>query len=192
MSVTYKNIKNHTYYLHSSFTKTGKKRYYFSTKRPQEPVNTIPEGYEIYENPNGQVFLRKILKSLITQEELADVNKSIEKYAAIEGIKTVLQKKHIVLYTPDQNIQQLKALFSTMISPNNSEKLQSLLNNTLTYSAVMRFELLDPNKRLFLPERFVYMGDGFWFIIDKPKTLIKLCKKFIKHIGRDSFFELGV
>ena len=40
-----------TYYLHQGKTKTGKPKYYFSTKIKGDLVEEIPEGYEIYEHP---------------------------------------------------------------------------------------------------------------------------------------------
>ncbi len=55
-AVTHINRKRVTYYLHVGKTKTGKPRYYFSTKTPANTASEIPEGYEIYENPNAQVF----------------------------------------------------------------------------------------------------------------------------------------
>ncbi|KKM87650.1 hypothetical protein LCGC14_1266760 [marine sediment metagenome] len=56
MLVTYINRKEDIYYLHKGKTKTGKPKYFFSKKRNGDLVEKIPDGYEIYENPNAQVF----------------------------------------------------------------------------------------------------------------------------------------
>jgi hypothetical protein len=58
MAIEYVNRKQKTYYLHAGTTKTGKPKYFFSTKAEGVLVDDIPEGYEIYENPNAQVFLQ--------------------------------------------------------------------------------------------------------------------------------------
>ena len=58
MAIEYINRKGDTYYLHERKTKTGKPKYHFSMKKDGELVESIPHGYEIYENPNAQVFLR--------------------------------------------------------------------------------------------------------------------------------------
>ena len=34
-------------------------------------AESIPDGFEVYENPNSQVFLRKIAPALVTKEEVA-------------------------------------------------------------------------------------------------------------------------
>ena len=58
MSVEYVNRKDDTYFLQVRKTKTGKPNYYFGRKLTGIPVDELPEGYEIYENPkDGQVYL---------------------------------------------------------------------------------------------------------------------------------------
>ena len=57
MVVEYVNRKGRKHYLHEGKTKTGKPMYFFSMKSEGNPANAIPEGYEIYEHPNAQVFV---------------------------------------------------------------------------------------------------------------------------------------
>ena len=77
MPVEYINRKGQIYYLHQGTTKTGKPKYFFSMKQAAQQVDTIPEGFEIYENPNAQVFLRKIQPKLISDEEIAIVKRRL-------------------------------------------------------------------------------------------------------------------
>jgi hypothetical protein len=42
----------------------------FAMKSEGQLADRIPEGFEIYENPNAQVFLRRIPPKIITDEEL--------------------------------------------------------------------------------------------------------------------------
>ena len=56
MTITYTNRSLQTYYLHQGTTKTGKPKYFFSKKSEGNLVEQIPDGFEIYENPNAQVF----------------------------------------------------------------------------------------------------------------------------------------
>ena len=58
MPITHVNVKGKTYYLHQGTTKTGKPKYHFAMKREGNLADSIPEGFEIYENPNTQVFLQ--------------------------------------------------------------------------------------------------------------------------------------
>lgn len=59
MTVQYTNKSNQTYHLHKKITSRGNFRYYFSKEQKNNLADKIPDHYEIYENPNGQVFLRK-------------------------------------------------------------------------------------------------------------------------------------
>ncbi len=40
-------------------------------------VEGIPEGFEVYENPNAQVFLRKVQPKTITDEEVEVVKRGL-------------------------------------------------------------------------------------------------------------------
>jgi len=60
MPVNYTNFRGQKYYLHKGKAKKSGSQYFFSMKQDGEVAESIPEGYEIYETPNGQVFLRKI------------------------------------------------------------------------------------------------------------------------------------
>ena len=70
MTITYTNRSLQTYYLHQGTTKTGKPKYFFSKKSEGNLVEQIPDGFEIYENPNAQVFLRRIPKKIVTDTEV--------------------------------------------------------------------------------------------------------------------------
>ena len=59
MSIQYTNRLGQIYYLCQGITKTGKPKYFFSTKTDGNRVKMIPDDFEIYENPNAQVFLIK-------------------------------------------------------------------------------------------------------------------------------------
>ena len=81
MPVTHVNRKRDTYYLHAGKTKAWNPRYWFSKSTEGELVGSIPEGYEVYENPDAQVFLRKIAPQLVTPAEIAMVEEGLRRYA---------------------------------------------------------------------------------------------------------------
>ena len=55
----------------------------------------------------------------------------------------------------------------------------------------MRFVLVDKAERLFAPERYCFRGSvDDWISIGPPAPLEKLAAKYLKHLGRESFFEL--
>ena len=59
------------------------------------------------------------------------------------------------------------------------------------YQPVMRFTLVDEERRRFGPERFCFRGSvDNWIPIGPPGSLEQLAAKYLKHLGQDSLYEL--
>jgi len=55
----------------------------------------------------------------------------------------------------------------------------------------MQFVLIDKKKRLFNIQRYNYRGSiDDWIDIDYFEPLDELVRKYVKHLGQESFFEL--
>jgi len=124
-------------------------------KAERHLAEAIPEGYEIYENPNGRVFLRRIQPKLIEDSERA----MVQKYLA-ESPGTFLcdiKGKTITVFESDQDVESLKELFRSIALLRKIET-EELVRNTITFSAVFRFILDDAEKRLFTVERYCFKG----------------------------------
>ncbi len=188
MTLRYTNYKGETFYLHKGTGKKGGSQYSFSKKEVGAPVKSIPEGYEIYEDPNGRVFLRKIVRKKITQEEVSVVENSIQQYSKQKDYKIDVKGKAITIYLPDQEIKDLRRTFDSSISENQS-LLDRFLKNLLTYSPVMRFILTNEKEREFQVERAEFLDDD-WFLLDGSTDLQKLAKKYCGHLGKDSLYDL--
>jgi hypothetical protein len=85
--ITHTNAKGQTFSLYQGTTKTGKPRYYFAMQSEGTLATAIPAGYEIYENPNAQVFLRRIPPKIITDAERQVVEAGMRTYATIKDYK---------------------------------------------------------------------------------------------------------
>jgi hypothetical protein len=188
MTVRYTNYKGETYYLHKGTGKKGGSQYSFSKKEVGAPVKSIPKGYEIYEDTNGRVFLRKTVPPKISKEELSVVENSIRQYAKLKDYKIDVKGKAITIYLPDQETDDLRSCFDSLVFINHS-LLDKSLKNILTYSPVMRFILTDQKGRKFRVERADFLDDD-WFLLDGPNDLQKLAKKYCRHLGKDSFYDL--
>src|SRR5215472_15091192 len=112
--ITHINAKGKTYYLHQGTTKTGKPKYHFSMQSEGQLAESIPVGFEIYENPNAQVFLRRIPPKIITNEERQVVEDGMRKYAEVQDYKIDVKGNAIVVYTADQDIETLADVFKDM------------------------------------------------------------------------------
>jgi len=96
--ITYTNAKGKTYYLHQGTTKTGKPKYYFATNPEGRLAASIPERFEIYENPNAQVFLRRIPPKIMTDEERQVVEEGMRRSADVKDYKIDVKGNVIALF----------------------------------------------------------------------------------------------
>lgn len=190
MVVEYPNRKCQKYYLHQGTTKTGKAKYFFSMKSEGNLVEYIPDGFEIYENPNAQVFLRRIQPKIITDEEIATVDKGMKKFSSLQYYQIDVKKNTISVYTPNQNVAVLSEIFSGLSSCKEVD-IQNQLARSISYSSMLRFVLYDEQKRIFMTERFCFLGSiDDWIEIGEPGILKKLVEKYVKHLEKESFYEL--
>lgn len=180
MPVSYENFRGEMYHLHSKLTKKGNTTYHFSKKEEGAiSINTIPDLYEIYENPNGKVYLRKKMKPLIIEEEVKIVEEGMEKNCEIEDFKLDIKKNFIYIYTLDNEMK-------------NRVIPEQFINKYKQYETQMRFVLIDQDERIFEVERFSYKGSiNDWIYLEGSTDLEELVRKYTQHLGRESFYELG-
>lgn len=152
-------------------------------------VDALPEGYEIYENPNAQVFLRRITPSVFTKEEIAIVRRSVKELSALKNFKIDIRKGAIVVFEPDQDLDSLVKTFLAFPGHDSAE-IRKMLDSTITYSPTMRFVLEDAKQRTFRVERMSYIGpDADWLFLSTG-DLESLAREYCYHLGRESFYEL--
>ena len=187
MAVSYVNWRGETYYLHKTIMKNGRVHYYFSIRQDGELVDTLPEGYEIYENVNGRVTLRKIRPRLISEDEIRIVEQELRCHERLKYCRVDVKDKAIIVYEPQLEVDLLEDLLSRFM---DMAALEAEMKQWLTYGPILRFVLQDKVRRTFVAERMVFPGEGDWASIGLPGPLKTLVRKYIKHLGLDSFFEL--
>jgi hypothetical protein len=190
--ITHTNAKGKTSYLHQGTTKTGKPTYHFSMQSEGTLAETIPAGFEIYENPNAQVFLRRIPPKIITDEERQVVEEGMRKYADVQDYKIDVKGNAIVVYTADQDMATLAAIVQDphASSEENARRLQ-LLRESIHYSDLLRFILIDARRRTFVTQRYCFIGSiDDWIDIGRSGTLAHLVTQHVKHLGKESYFNL--
>jgi hypothetical protein len=164
MPVTHTNRKGQIFYLHETNTRTGKPKYYFSMKADGPLVGSIPEGHEVYENPDAQVFLRKALPRFITDPEVAVVREGLRRHAKDRHCRADLRERYIIVYYSERGD---------------------------LYQKVLRFTLVDVDARRFAAERWCLLGSiDDWVHLSGSGDLATLVERYVPHVGRESFFEL--
>jgi len=153
MVLTYENRKGDTYYLHQGLTKKGNPRYVFSKQKEDRVLQVIPRGYEIYENPNGLVFLRRIQPKIFSDEEIAIVENGIRDYADLEFYKVDVKGNAIIIYLPLQDVGAIKEVISQSTLKTPAE-INHILQSMITFAPEMQLILTDKEKRLFSLKRY--------------------------------------
>jgi hypothetical protein len=180
--MTHVNRKRDTYYLHVGKTKAGKTRYWFSKNTEGDLVEAMPEGHEVYEDPEAQVFLRKIVPQLVTPFEVAVVTKGLERYAPGQNCLVDIKGGDIVVYHAERVNLDIEG-FPFTFPPSYRN-----------YMKVMRFILVDEKDRTFRAQRWCFRGSiDDWIDLWESGgvgNLPDLVKEFCPHIGQESFFEL--
>jgi len=190
MVLTYENRKGDTYYLHQGLTKKGNPKYFFSRKKDGKLLKTIPRGYEIYENPNGLVFLRKIQPKIFSDEEIAIVENGIRDYADLEFYKVDVKGNAIIIFLPLQDVDAIKEVAS-LSSLKTPERINDLILKCITFGPEMQLILTDKEKRLFSLKRYCYRGaTDHWLTLETSSDLESLAKKYFKHLEKETFFDL--
>lgn len=193
MAITYTNRKQKTYYLHQGKTKTGKPKYFFSLKAEGASVTMVPDGFEIYENPNAQVFLRKIPAKVISEDEIAVIEKGMAQFSQVQHFIIDAKKKVVSIFTPSQNVERLSGLLTSTADQfgRSQADLDALLEQSLDYTSDLRFVLVDKKKRLFQTQRYCYLGRiDDWIDIGGVDRLGVLVERYVGHLGQESMFDL--
>ena len=103
MAVQYTNRKGDVYLLQAGKTKTGKPRYWCGQKLSGEPLDAIPEGFEVREDPaTAIVTLRKVRPTEISPMEIEILSDGIRQIAGLEYFIVDVEDDSLVVYLPDR------------------------------------------------------------------------------------------
>src|SRR5262249_9135845 len=151
MPFTYTTRRGKTYYLHTGPKRGGGTQHYVSTD-PKGPVaDAVPEGFEIHETPNGQVYLRKNKPARIQPGELALVEGELQKRQTLKHCYlTEISDDKIIIHEGDTRIDALREINILFSVP----ALEEYAVRNADYVPVMRFVLQDEAQRLFRPQRY--------------------------------------
>ncbi len=187
MAITHTSRTGKTYYLHTGPKRGGGTQYFCSTQSTGALAKHLPQGFEIYESINGQVFLRRKRLQFIRPEEAACVQRRLEKRRGGNLYRVETRGNTLTIFESadiSSAIRTMRAGFSSRTEAEFRERFAY-------YQPVMRFILVDKAERLFAPERYCFRGSvDDWIPIGPPGLLEKMAAKFLGHLGQESFFEL--
>jgi hypothetical protein len=188
--ITHTNAKGKTYYLHQGTTKTGKPKYHFSMQHKGTLAESIPQGFEIYETPNAQVFLRRIPPKIITDEERQVVEDGMRKYAGVQDYKIDVRGNAIEIHIAHQDSETFREMFSRARPDLDQTQIAAFVAQAVHYFPMMQFLLEDEQRRTFTAQRYCFIGSIDDWIDIGHGPLTRLVKRYVKHLGQESYFEL--
>ena len=148
---SYTNRKGVTYHLHAVQTKRGKVRYVL-TQSPQGALAELPSGYEVSENVNGQVSVRRVRPRRITVAEEELVRKALESHG-LDEYRVEAKGRYITVFEPDRDPEEMAACFAPFALPGNlgqqlesklrqERRLISRLRSSLKFEAVGQMDIV--------------------------------------------------
>ena len=158
----------------------------------------MPQGYEVFEAPeNAQVYLRKVQDSPIAEFEREVVADGIRRLAGLEHFIVVIEDDCLIVYLPAMESKEVDDLIRVLAGPSvlQSQRMQGARKHLFTcskYDKMLRFRLVDSEKRKFTIERRCFLGSiDNWMMLCAPASdLPDLVEEFVGHLGTEEFFEL--
>ena len=139
-----------------------------------------------------EVFLRRIQPKVFTDEETSTVEKGAKRYSKVENLIIDVKKNTIIVFLPDRGFDEFETMLSRFPRIPGSAELKEMWEKTATYLPMMRFVLVDKKSREFAVERWCFLGSiDDWEYVDTSNDLAELVKKYCRHLGKDSFYELS-
>ena len=190
MPYTYTNRKGLTYFLCQTLTKNGKSRYYFAREPKNAPVEKLPDGYQVDESVNGIVSVVKARPQLIFPEELVSVEVGLKKLPQSHKYQATIKDDQIVIY--ESRSADMGEVLSGFLGWKIPASLsQEFHERHAQFSAIMRFILVDPERRIFSPQRWCFRGSiDDWINVWSPDSIEILVKELLPKLGTDGFYEL--
>ncbi len=226
---TYTNRRGDTYYLHGGKTKLGNPKY-FASKKSAGALNTVPDGFEVCEDINGIVIVRRPSPSAIPDEDFECVQTKVRSHRHLKNYRVITKERSIIIYEPlgldaikisnpdsfsargaleplirssgrtwDDFVEEMAS--QSNISVEEFNKLQKAaaverhkeyvdsLKRNMQYRPVMRF-LREKRDEIYVAERMSYRGSDEQWLSLGIGAIEDLSKRYVRHIGKDSFFDL--
>ena len=186
MAKEFKTRKGRTYYIKSRTTKKGNTTYFMTAKLDEECLNKSPDGYEVFEKYDTEIFyIRKKKELNFSNEDLTFIKKELKNNSSIDAYELDVNGGEIKIYTAEKGngMSSLKSLLSL-----DKQKMAFLGKALLSYEERLKIQV---EGKEYIVMRYCYRGSvDDWIVIDAGDNLQELAKKNIIHLGKESYFEL--
>jgi len=193
MTLEYTNRKGIRYFVMQGQTKTGKVKYYSGRKLNAEGVVELPPEFEIYERPETAIVtVRKVLPTRILPAEKIALDKLARELAEVEDLLVEATADSLIVYVCNQTREEVDHIMRMLFGPSHTAEQRRLFTRQSDCHPMYRFVLQDDARRLFKLDRWCFRGriDGWIPLTVQGDSLLKIAKKYLPHLGRESFYDL--
>ncbi len=188
----YVNRRGEAYYVFQGVTKTGKPKYYVSLKAESVAgiqIDSLPDDFELFESPiDARVSIRKRIPSDIYDNELQFVQERTNSMVQNVRTRVVCEGRSIVIYESART-DEFKSMAS--VFGGSTSRFVEIMQSSSPMSPAFRFKLIRKKERIFEAQRFCFRGVvDDWISLHHEGTLDELCKYYLEHLGKESFYEL--
>ncbi|MBB6005429.1 hypothetical protein [Arcicella rosea] len=183
MLLEYINRKKESHFFISKMTKNGKERFYVVKDKSKYPklelLIELPKGFEFYEHPeDAKVVLRKILKSVVLQDEVEIVTEIMENH---------ITAKDYIIDKTENSID----VYLGHLDKNDYIELQEHYYKIQSYRHILRFEKV--NNTTYKAQRFCSLSRYYgWITMETSESLDYLADKYCFHIDKESLLEFWI
>ncbi len=130
----------------------------------------------------------------MTDAEVAVVEDGIRRYSGLSAFRVEVEKDSIVVYTlhhSDADSERFSSEWGGGNFPFPRDRMMNFMRRSASYSKMMRFILCDKERRKFSVQRWCFKGSiNNWTWDLDGGDLETLVKKYVKHLGKESFYDL--
>ncbi|MBI4646107.1 MAG: hypothetical protein HY738_05780 [Bacteroidia bacterium] len=188
MPIEFKNRVGNIYYIKDKKTKKNNTTYYLTKKLDNDCLDYLPDGFEVFEKYNsGMMFIRKTSLVQFTLNEINIINQELKKNTSIFDYKLDVYGNEIKIYISEKSdYERLNQ------SDYGILKLLAESNAFLRFDEVMRIKVItEEDQKQYEFMRYCYRSyiDN-WIVIDTGENLENMSKKYLIHLGKESYYEL--
>lgn len=188
MALEFTNKQGDIYYIKSKLTKKGNTTYYATKKRGKDCLDSMPEGYEIFEVPDtSTMYIRRKKESAFDAKEVGLVEAVLKKNEAIADFQLDIVGNLMKIYVAEtDNFERLKSIMKDTFA---SSKSMDMVKKLMRYEEKMR--IIKDKEGEYGFQRYCYRGSiDDWIWIDGGDDLEHLAETNIQHLGKESYYEL--
>ena len=190
--LTYTNRHGEPYYLHQGRTKTGKVRYFVARTVGEGALEAMPAGFEIAESINGVVSVRRADPSRpqVSVADLETVRAEVARHGHLRRHVVDARDGEIFIHEPEVSYDEDALREMAAAAFVSVERMRrASMRRRPRYTPVMKYAPEVFGGSVWAVYRMTYRGHGGWHILSAG-PLADLAKRYVSHLGKESFFEL--